>query len=49
MIEPEDRQKLHRTSGSNRIANAREIRDSLKKWSRRVREAIDVAKASKPR
>ena len=49
MIEPDDREKFHHTPGSNRLGNAREIRDSLDKWSRLVREAIDVAKASKPR
>jgi hypothetical protein len=49
MIEPEDRPKFHQSRGSNRISNAREIRDSLEKWSRLVREAFDVAKASKPR
>lgn len=49
MIEPEDRIKLHHASGPNRLANAREIRESLEKWSRLVREAVDVARASKPR
>jgi hypothetical protein len=48
MIDPEDRLKAHQR-GHNRIANANEIRDSLERWSRLVREAIDVAKASKPR
>ena len=33
---------------ANRITSAHEIRTSLQKWSRLVREAIDVAKASKP-
>ncbi len=49
MIEPEDREKIHPTPGSNRLGNAREIRESLDKWSQLVREAIDVAKASKRR
>lgn len=49
MIEPEAREKFHQDSGPGRIANAREIRESLEKWSRLVREATDVAKASKPR
>ena len=49
MIEPENRDKIHQGVGPNRLANAREIRGSLEKWSRLVREAIDVAKASKPR
>jgi hypothetical protein len=47
MIDPEDRFKIHQR-GHNRIANAHEIRDSMERWSRLVREAIDVAKASKP-
>ena len=33
---------------ANRTANAREIRLSMERWSRLVREAIDVAKATKP-
>jgi hypothetical protein len=49
MIDPEDRPKLHQNISSNRITNAREIHDSMERWSRLVREAIDVAKASKPR
>jgi hypothetical protein len=49
MIEGRDRLKTHPMSGANRITNAHEIRGSLEKWSRLVREAIDVAKASKPR
>jgi len=48
MIDGEDRYKINGISGANRVANAREIRDSLERWSRMVREAIDVAKASKP-
>jgi hypothetical protein len=48
MIEPEDGFKSTHYSGPNRIANALEIRTSLEKWSRIFREAIDVAKASKP-
>jgi hypothetical protein len=32
----------------NRVTNAREIRVSMERWSRLVREAIDVAKATKP-
>jgi hypothetical protein len=49
MIEPENRYKTYQISPDSRIANAREIRGSMEKWSRLVREAIDVAKASKPR
>jgi hypothetical protein len=49
MIDDEDRYKVAQTGGPNRITNAREIRDSLERWSRLVREAIDVAEASKPR
>lgn len=49
MIEPEGREKFHKDNGSNRLSNAREIRESMAKWSRLVREATDVAKASKPR
>lgn len=49
MIDPEDRYKIHQIPGSNRISNAYEIRDGLERWSRLVREAVDVAKASKPR
>ena len=49
MIEPDDRIRLHQVAAPNRLANAREIRESLEKWSHLVREAIDVAKASKPR
>ena len=33
---------------ANRVTNAHEIRVSMEKWSRLVREAIDVAKATKP-
>jgi len=33
---------------ANRLTNAREIRLSMERWSRLVREAIDVAKATKP-
>jgi hypothetical protein len=33
---------------ANRITTAHEIRVSLKRWSRLVLEAINVAKASKP-
>jgi hypothetical protein len=47
MITPEDRYKLNQMGGSSRITNAHEIRNSMEKWSRLVREAIDVAKASK--
>jgi hypothetical protein len=47
MIIPENRYKTHKMSGSSRINNAHDIRDSLERWSRLVREAIDVAKASK--
>lgn len=49
VIEPENRMKIHQVPGPNRLANAREIRDGLEKWSRLVREAVDVAKTSKPR
>ena len=49
MIDAEDRYKVHQRPGPNRLTNAFEIRDSLERWSRLVREAIDVAKASKPR
>lgn len=49
MIEPDNREKFHKRPGPPRIANAGEIRDSLEKWTRLVREAFDVAKASKPR
>jgi hypothetical protein len=49
MIDDEDRYKVAQISGPNRVTNAREIRDSLERWSRLVREAIDVAKTSKPR
>lgn len=48
MIDSEDREK-YAIPGPNRLANAHEIRDGLERWSRLVREAIDVAKASKPR
>jgi hypothetical protein len=47
IITPDDRYKLNQMGGSRRIANAHEIRIGLEKWSRLVREAIDVAKASK--
>ena len=49
MIDGEYRFKVHQVPGPNRIANAYEIRGALERWSRLVREAIDVAKASKPR
>jgi hypothetical protein len=49
MIESEDRYKIHPMQGANRVTNAHEIRSSLERWTRLVREAIDVAKASKPR
>jgi hypothetical protein len=49
MIDSADRYKLNQRSASNRVSNAYEIRGSLERWSRLVREAIDVAKASKPR
>lgn len=49
MIDSDDRYKTHQISGHNRISNAHEIRDGLERWSRLVREAIDVAKTSKPR
>jgi hypothetical protein len=49
MIESDDRYKLDQSSGTSRLTNAHEIRGSLEKWSRLVREAVDVAKATKPR
>jgi hypothetical protein len=49
MIDAEDRFKVHQRPGPNRLTNAFEIRDGMERWSRLVREAIDVAKASKPR
>jgi hypothetical protein len=49
MIDDEDRYKVEQIGGSNRVTNAFEIRGSLERWSRLVREAIDVAKSSKPR
>jgi hypothetical protein len=49
MIDGEDRFKIHQRSGPNRVVNEYEIRDALERWSHLVREAIDVAKASKPR
>jgi hypothetical protein len=49
MIDSEDRYKVTHISGPNRVTNAHEIRGSLERWSRLVREAIDVAKTSKPR
>ena len=49
MIDSEDRYKVDQISGPNRVTNAHEIRGGLERWSRLVREAIDVAKASKPR
>jgi hypothetical protein len=49
MIESEDRYKVTHSIASNRVTNAHEIRGSLERWSRLVREAIDVAKTSKPR
>ena len=48
MIDAEDRLKLNQNISANRLTNAREVHDSLERWSRLVREAIDVAKASKP-
>jgi hypothetical protein len=49
VIDSEDREKMVGNSANSRIGNAREIRDSLERWSRLVREAIDVAKTAKPR
>jgi hypothetical protein len=49
MIEPDDRYKIDQSSASSRLTNAHEIRGSLERWSRLVREAIDVAKVSKPK
>ena len=48
MIEADDLYKFKGISGPNRVTNAFEIRGSLERWSRLVREAIDVAKSSKP-
>jgi hypothetical protein len=48
MIESDDRRKVDQIGVSNRVTNAQEIRISLDQWARLVREAIDVAKASKP-
>jgi hypothetical protein len=48
MIDPDDRFDGASAAGPNRVANAREIRDALDRWSRLVREAIDVAKAARP-
>jgi hypothetical protein len=48
MIDPEDRYKVHQRPGPNRRINEFEIRDAMERWTRLVREAIDVAKASKP-
>lgn len=48
MIDSENREKMIGHGGNNRIANEREIRDSLERWSRLVREALDVAKTAKP-
>jgi len=48
MIEPELREKSLALPEQNRVANAMEIRTSMEKWSQLVREAIDVAKATKP-
>ena len=47
MIDSEDRTK-NNGGFANRVSNAREIRSSLERWSRLVREGIDVAKATKP-
>ena len=49
MIDSEDRYKIDHSGTSNRVTNAHEIRGGLERWSRLVREAIDVAKTSKPR
>jgi hypothetical protein len=49
MIDGEERFKIHQRSGPNRRINEYEIRDAMERWSRLVREAIDVAKAAKPR
>ena len=49
MIDEDDRYKVTQIGGPNRVTNAYEIRGSLERWSRLVREAIDVAKTSKPR
>ena len=48
MIDSDDRLKVTQIGGPSRITNAREIHDSLERWSRLVREAIDVAKVAKP-
>ena len=47
MIDGEYRYKFSGMRGANRVANAHEIRGSLERWSRLVREAIDVAMTSK--
>ena len=49
MIDSEARYMFNRIRRANRVTNAHEIRVSMERWSRLVREAIDVAKASKPR
>ena len=49
MIDAEAYYMFDEIRRANRLTNAHEIRVSMEKWSRLVREAIDVAKASKPR
>ena len=48
MIDSEFRYKFTETRMPSRITNANEIRGSLERWSRLVREAFDVAKTAKP-
>lgn len=48
-IESEDREMYARSSVTNRISNELEIRECLERWSRLVREAFNVAIASRPR
>ena len=47
-IDSEDYYSFNEIRHANRLTNAREIRLSMERWSRLVREAIDVAKATKP-
>jgi hypothetical protein len=49
MFDGQSRYGMNELRLANRVTNAHEIRTSLGKWSRLVREAVDVAKATKPR
>lgn len=49
MFDGQSRYGFNELRLANRVTNSHEIRTSLGKWSRLVREAIDVAKATKPR